>query len=267
MHKIKQIAKVLTLFAVFLSVLIALSERPANAATVKLNKKSATIDLEEKVKLKVKNTKKKVTWSSSDKTIAKVTKLGNVYAVSKGECTITAKVGKKTLTCAITVTDNVGELLDDTFSIYDMEFLRSSKWEIMDPESMPSNDSVAYKIDNTVFKDINIKTDLMLEDEFKNYTASKDNFNMFCALMADKIKKDFKASNVKMEILEMEAGYIGRNTASFINDGISYSLVEYIRMTDGQTITIIGMEAGEPTTILDKIARRICLEAHLMTVG
>ena len=258
----KNVYKLVILLAAFIGVLFMGEIKPVNAASVKLNKKSVTIDLEEKVKLKVKNTKKKVTWKSSDKTIAKVTKLGNVYAVSEGKCTVTAKVGKKKFTCEVTVTDNVGALLDDTFKIYEMIVPKSSKWEAMDPDSLVSDDSVAFKIDNTVFKDINIKTDLMLENEFENFTSSKENFSMFCALMADKVKNDFKATDVKREVLELDSGFIGKNTASFVNDGISYSLVEYIRMIDCETVTVIGMEAGNPTTLLDKICKRVCMEIH-----
>ena len=47
----------------------------------KLNKKTVTLQVGSKTKLKVKNTKKKVTWKSSNKKIAKVDKKGKVTAV------------------------------------------------------------------------------------------------------------------------------------------------------------------------------------------
>jgi hypothetical protein len=52
--------------------------------------------------LKVKNAKK-VKWSSSDASVAKVSKKGKVTGVKGGNATITGKVDKKSYTCAVTV--------------------------------------------------------------------------------------------------------------------------------------------------------------------
>ena len=94
---------------------------PANnagaAKKVKLNKKSAEVEVRKKVKLSVKNAKKtaKVTWKTSSKKVAKITKKtkkGNAYAVVKGlkagkKATITAtvKTGKKSVKvkCVVSV--------------------------------------------------------------------------------------------------------------------------------------------------------------------
>ena len=53
--------------------------------------------------LKVKNTKKKVKWSSTKKSVATVNKKGVVTAKKKGTAYIKAKVGKKTYKCKVTV--------------------------------------------------------------------------------------------------------------------------------------------------------------------
>ena len=50
---------------------------------------------------------KNVTWSSSDDSVASVNLAGIVEALKCGECTITAKAGEKTATCAVTVTAEV----------------------------------------------------------------------------------------------------------------------------------------------------------------
>lgn len=78
----------------------------ANAA-VKLSKKKATVTAGKTLKLKVKGTKKKVKWKTSDKQVATVSKKGVVKGIKRGDCTITAKVGKKKLTCKVTVTQPV----------------------------------------------------------------------------------------------------------------------------------------------------------------
>lgn len=76
----------------------------AEAATIpKLNKKDTTLIKDQTLVLKVSDTKSKVKWSSSNKTVATVNSAGKVTAKKKGTATITAKVGKKILSCKITV--------------------------------------------------------------------------------------------------------------------------------------------------------------------
>ena len=78
--------------------------RVVNAAPrVRLNKTSVTLAKGSKIKLKVTGTRKKATWKSSNKKIAKVNKKGVVKALHPGKCTITAKVRGKKLKCKITV--------------------------------------------------------------------------------------------------------------------------------------------------------------------
>ena len=81
----------------------------ADAAKKKptLNKKKLTLYVGKKATLKVKNTKKKVKWSSSKKSVASVSKKGKVTAKKKGKATITAKVAKKKLKCKVTVKEKI----------------------------------------------------------------------------------------------------------------------------------------------------------------
>ena len=69
----------------------------------KLSKTSAKIYLGGVTKLEVSGTSDTVTWSTSDKSVAKVSKDGSVTGVGKGTATITAKVGGRSLKCTIKV--------------------------------------------------------------------------------------------------------------------------------------------------------------------
>lgn len=71
-------------------------------AKVKLSKSKINIKVGATYKLKVKGTKKKVKWSTKNKKIATVNK-GTVKGIAAGSTTVTAKVGKKKLTCKVKV--------------------------------------------------------------------------------------------------------------------------------------------------------------------
>ena len=70
---------------------------------ISLNRKKATVTVGKQIKLKVKGTKKKVTWKSQKKKIATVSKKGVVKGCKAGKTNITAKVAGKKLVCKVTV--------------------------------------------------------------------------------------------------------------------------------------------------------------------
>lgn len=83
--------------------LVAPSTSVLAAKKVALNKKKATIQVGQNLKLKLKNNKKKVTWKTSKKAVATVSKKGVVKAKKVGKAIISAKVGGKTYKCKVTV--------------------------------------------------------------------------------------------------------------------------------------------------------------------
>lgn len=87
----------------FLVALVATPMTSEAAKAPKLSKKTASIVVGKSVQLSVKNTKKKVKWSTSNKKIATVSQKGLVKGNKVGKVTITAKVGKKKLNCKVTV--------------------------------------------------------------------------------------------------------------------------------------------------------------------
>lgn len=77
-----------------------------DAATIKLNKTTLTLTKGKTATLKISGTSKKVTWSSSKKSVATVNSSGKVTAKKAGTATITAKVNNKKYTCKVTVKDS-----------------------------------------------------------------------------------------------------------------------------------------------------------------
>ena len=98
MKRIKKLS-VMLLCCLLLSVIAM----PVSASAAKLNKKSISLNVGKTYTLKASGTKEKITWTSSKKSVATVSSKGVVKAKKKGTAVITAKYGKKKLTCKVTV--------------------------------------------------------------------------------------------------------------------------------------------------------------------
>lgn len=98
----KRFKKVSMLFLLVLLVNMMVMPISVNAAA-KLNKKSITLNVKKKYTLKASGTSGKIVWTSSNKKVATVSSKGVVKALKKGKTVITAKYGKKKLTCKVTV--------------------------------------------------------------------------------------------------------------------------------------------------------------------
>lgn len=90
----------LMLTAMLLAVTLTL---PVYAASPSLSKKSLTLTVGKSAKLKLKNARKKVTWTCKPSTVAKVSSTGKVTAKKAGKATVTAKSGGKKYICKVTV--------------------------------------------------------------------------------------------------------------------------------------------------------------------
>lgn len=101
--KKRLLANVLVFCLVMSGLCIVPTNVQAKKSKIRLNYQKYTMKIGKKLKLKVRGTKKKVTWSSNRKKIATVSKKGVVKAVKAGTATITAKVAKKKYKCKITV--------------------------------------------------------------------------------------------------------------------------------------------------------------------
>lgn len=95
--------KALTIVLAFVMVLTLAPIQVNAAKKVKLNKSKLSLYVGKSYTLKLKNTKKKIKWSSSKKKVATVSKKGKVKAKKKGTCKIIAKVRRKKYVCKVTV--------------------------------------------------------------------------------------------------------------------------------------------------------------------
>lgn len=102
---IKSLGLSIIMFTSSLAIPVAIGFSPVattSAATIKLNKSTKTLYVGQTYQLKVSDTKRKVYWSSSKKSVATVSS-GKVRAKKKGTAYIYAKVAGKKLKCKITV--------------------------------------------------------------------------------------------------------------------------------------------------------------------
>lgn len=83
--------------------LLSVVAMPVSANAAKLNKKNVSLNVGKTYTLKATGIKGKITWTSSKKSVATVSSKGVVKAKKKGTAVITAKYGKKKLTCKVTV--------------------------------------------------------------------------------------------------------------------------------------------------------------------
>ena len=75
----------------------------AQAATIKLSRKTLNLKIGESATLKISGTRKTAKWTSGNKYVASVNKAGKVLAVGEGTAYVKAKIGKKSLSCKVTV--------------------------------------------------------------------------------------------------------------------------------------------------------------------
>ena len=94
------------------------SDSAIGLSDVAINATSRKMGIGEKFKLKLSDLPDdaKVTWKSSNKKIASVTKKGNVHALAVGKAKITAEVGDKKFKCKVTVKNKGLEFASYTMS-------------------------------------------------------------------------------------------------------------------------------------------------------
>lgn len=101
---LSKILSILVVFTVAMCMLTPTGSAFAKTRQITLNKTKATITVGKWSKIKVRHTKSEITWSSSNKAVAKVTHNGWVHAIKRGKCWIYADVDGQQLRCRVKVT-------------------------------------------------------------------------------------------------------------------------------------------------------------------
>ena len=104
----------------------------AEAASVKISSTKITLLLGDLYTPKITGTKSKVTWKTSNKSVATVSATGEVAAMALGTAKITATVNKKNYTCTITVVTDVQEVQIGGLAFYLSGFYKVSGKKVAD---------------------------------------------------------------------------------------------------------------------------------------
>ncbi|MBR6475434.1 MAG: Ig-like domain-containing protein [Lachnospiraceae bacterium] len=257
----KFLYRMLMVLAVAAGVLLIAGETPVSAAA-KLNKTEVTIEIGERKKVKVKGTTKTVKWKSSDKSIATVTKRGNIDAKAKGECIVTATVGKKKLKCKVTVTDTIGDLLDKEVVHEGVSLKVSSNWELV--KDMADEGYYPYDIDKNTFKIITLELSEENEKDYNIRTASEEQYLKTVKSFARTYKRDYDLQDIEYTVIKPADEYIGRITGTIKSGDKTIFNVIYVKLTKAKIIIVSGMDYDKLTDSTDKIAERVCREAKLV---
>ena len=112
--------------------------------TISISKTSASIKINETLQLTASSsTSLKITWTSSDTSIATVDSNGLVKGIKEGYAVITAKGSEKTATCTITVDQN-GEWTDFTNAKFDLKKVGTSSCNLEISNVIPKSNSLYY---------------------------------------------------------------------------------------------------------------------------
>lgn len=136
--------------------LLSVIAMPVSANAAKLNKKNVSLNVGKTYTLKATGIKGKITWTSSKKSVATVSSKGVVKAKKKGTAVITAKYGKKKLTCKVTVKQPVTSIKLSKTSISLNEGKTYSLKTSIAPKNA-DNKAVVWKSSNTKIATVSSK--------------------------------------------------------------------------------------------------------------
>lgn len=277
----KKLKKVLISVLMF-TLIVTFSDIPAfsntavaQAATIKMTPKALSLEVGQTEQLIVKGTKKKITWSTSNKAVATVSKKGKVTAVAEGTAIITAKAAGKKLTCTVTVTDPVNPALADApfdateYEIGNVDFVAPSDWTVSEPETF--DDGFAVKLtpnDTSITSSIRLEfddpeTDVPDYDDFKSEFTSGLNEEAVKQMWTDVIGDvPFEVTNLTLSDYSASYGKLVKIEYTITPDGTSINVVEYDGYINSCYVNLFAMATDNINfkTITDYIMKSVIIK-------
>lgn len=214
-------------------------------AAVKLNKKKVTLYVGKSTTLKVKGTKKKAKWTSSNKKVATVSSKGKVKAKKKGTAKITAKIGKKKYTCKVTVKQKTNKIeyiseravqYDDATNSQFVFFALETSKHVKVAGSGTATITITNDKNETVYN----STLNFTPNDFGNWTSALKGTRYLCclkipnsAILSGKSSTGTLSLNVKLS-----DGRYFPTSSHYISD-LPTDLKKYVKITMPQTPYVI----------------------------
>lgn len=209
--------------------LVLFAPQTAEAA-VKISKAKATLEVDATLTLKITGTEEKSTWSSSDKTVATVSKGGKITAKKEGRATITATVGNAKYTCEVTVVDSNKEIEINTFE--ELQDYLNEKYSVIDTEmgKVTLKHTVVERFSNTIPYDARISTDWEgispFDIEYSNSYTSKQKETTKEALR--EVQENIYKDAIKFfPYTKFEGGYI-KNWYEYPTLRVGYRSIKFL---------------------------------------
>ena len=171
----------------------------ASAATVKLSQTKVSLKVGQTKQLKLTGAKKTITWSSSKKSVATVSKSGKVTAKAAGTATITAKSSGKKYTCKVTVTDKKAD--NKSLTVDNVTFAVPSA-VVYDTQTEGSLSLMAFTLKDNDYEAVTV-VNTNYEGQQLTYELWAETINSYLdGLEATPGLTDYKKENVKTNLGE-----------------------------------------------------------------
>ena len=221
-------------------------EVSVEAAAAKLSKKSVKLEVGASKKIKVKGTKKKAVWSSSDEKVATV-KSGKITAKGEGSCKIIATVGSKKLTCKVTVTAKKTVAFDSTVKVGQFTMPVMKSWTAGTETMTEEKDglSMVSYYDNTKgnMRSIIYEVVPAFEDDGTKFTQS--DFEMIGEYFVEGFTSSTDTKDIKTEITKDNGVFYAKVTGNMTVGGEKLPLVLSYKIESGRLIAAVVMEYAD----------------------
>lgn len=237
-RRTRSFARIGILFVMLLLLLL-----PAEAsAAARISKKNKTVLKGQTFTLRMKGTSKKVKWSSSKRSVAKVNSAGVVVAKKAGKAVITAKVGKRRYSCNVTVRQPVTSVKLNKTSV-SVRKGKSTKLKVKVKPGSAYNKKIVWKSSNSKIAAVSSSGKVTAKKSGSvTITAStKDGSKLSasCVVLVEDPQKPLKLSKESMELRTGESKTLKVSGAKspIIWSSSDFSVAS---VDDGGTVTAVG---------------------------